>query len=81
MVSSDRHDPVGDAAAVTAPGVGGNELGAFVGPDQGSQLDPRGWRTASQRSSVRGGLPRAVAAEGDDVIGCTIWAAPRSGLG
>ena len=41
----------------------------------------RGWRTASQRSSVRGGLPRAVAAEGDDVIGCMIWAAPRSGLG
>jgi hypothetical protein len=26
---------------VTAPGVAGNELGAFVGPDQGSQLDPR----------------------------------------
>jgi hypothetical protein len=36
-----EHDPIGDAAAVTAPRVDGHELGALVGPDQGSQLDPQ----------------------------------------
>ena len=36
-----EHDPVGDAAAVTPPGVGRVELGP-VGLDQGSELDPQG---------------------------------------
>jgi hypothetical protein len=36
-----EHDPVGDAPAVTAPRVAGDELGALIGPDQGSQLDPQ----------------------------------------
>ena len=36
-----EHDPVGDPAAVTPPRVGRVELGALVGPDQGSELDPQ----------------------------------------
>jgi hypothetical protein len=36
-----EHDPVADAAAMAAPGMGRGELRAFIRPDQGGELDPQ----------------------------------------
>jgi hypothetical protein len=36
-----EHDPIGDPAAVAAPGVDRGELGALRRLDQGSELDPQ----------------------------------------